>query len=374
MKKKVLFLVHDLGGGGAEKVLVNLVNHMDHQKYEVHLTALFGGGVNEKNLSREVYYRSIWKKSFPGNSRILRRLPAQWLHRVCIKEKFDIEIAYLEDISAKVISGDRSAGVKHICWVHTDLREERIASRGFANPAEARRIFEGFDSVVCVSETVRQDFVKLYPHVKNAVVCYNTLETEKILALKREQIEGITFKRDEINLIAVGKICQLKGFDRLARIVKRLREDGLPVHLYALGVGPDKEEIENFLRENNLQDYYTFLGYQTNPYKYVANCDLFVCASHSEGFSTAATEALIVGTPVCTVEVSGMKEMLGENNEWGVVTENNDEALYQGIRRLVSDSALLAHYKQKACERGKTFSTENTVRAVEELLEGGKRG
>ena len=63
-----------------------------------------------------------------------------------------------------------------------------------------------------------------------------------------------------------------------------------------------------------------------------------------------------------------MKEMLGSNNEWGIVTENNEDALYQGIRRLLDDPALLAHYKEKAAQRGRTFSTENTVRAVEEML------
>lgn len=63
-----------------------------------------------------------------------------------------------------------------------------------------------------------------------------------------------------------------------------------------------------------------------------------------------------------------MKEMLGENNEWGIVTENDEEALYRGIKQLLDDPALLAHYKEKAAQRGKTFSTENTVRAVEEML------
>ena len=63
-----------------------------------------------------------------------------------------------------------------------------------------------------------------------------------------------------------------------------------------------------------------------------------------------------------------MKEMLGENNEWGIVTENNEDALYQGIKRLLDNPALLAQYKVKAAQRGKTFSTDNTVRAVEEML------
>ena len=121
--------------------------------------------------------------------------------------------------------------------------------------------------------------------------------------------------------------------------------------------------MERYIRANDLQEAVTLLGYQTNPYKYVSKCDLFVCASFAEGFSTAATEALIVGTPVCTVE-----EMLGEHDEWGIVTENSEEALYQGIKDLLDHPDKLTHYKEKAIERGKTFSTENTVRAVEDMM------
>ena len=368
-KKKILFLIHDLGGGGAEKVLVNLVNHMDHEKFDVYVTALFGGGVNEKMLNDQIHFRCVWQKPFPANSRILRRMPAEWLHRICVKEECDVKIAYLEDICAKVISGCSSKNTALVCWVHTDLHDKTVASRGFHSFEESQRGFMKFGQIVCVSETVRQSFLSIYPNVQNAVVRYNTLETERILALKDKPMDEAIFRPHEKKLVAVGKICQLKGFDRLARIVKRLREDGLSVHLYALGTGPDQGQIEAYLAGNGLSDYYTFLGYQTNPYKYVSKCDLFVCASHAEGFSTAATEALIVGTPVCTVEVSGMKEMLGEHNEWGVVTENDDEALYQGIKRLMSDPALLTYYREKAKERGKTFSTENTVKAVEALFE-----
>jgi glycosyltransferase involved in cell wall biosynthesis len=147
-----------------------------------------------------------------------------------------------------------------------------------------------------------------------------------------------------------------------------LKNEGYPVHTYILGEGSKKEAISDFLDAEGLRDSFTFLGYQTNPYKFVKRSDIFVCSSHSEGFSTAATEALIVGTPVCTVEVSGMEEMLGEHNEWGIVTDNDEEALYQGIKRLLDAPELLTHYKEKAAERGKTFSTENTVKAVEEML------
>ena len=76
-----------------------------------------------------------------------------------------------------------------------------------------------------------------------------------------------------------------------------------------------------------------------------------------------------MGTPVCTVKVSGMEEMLGRNSEWGLIVENDEEALYRGIRKLLEDPALLAHYRQKAKERGNVFSTEETVRAVEEMIQ-----
>ena len=95
---------------------------------------------------------------------------------------------------------------------------------------------------------------------------------------------------------------------------------------------------------------------------------MFVCASFAEGFSTAATESLIIGIPVCTVEVSGMKEMLGENNEYGLVVENSEEALYQGIKRFFVEPGLLKYYRKQAEIRGKDFSTKKTVQAVETSL------
>lgn len=369
MKKRILFLIHDLGGGGAEKVLINLVNHLNKEKFEVHVISIFGSGVNETLLSKEIHYSYVWKKPFPGNSRLLKLIPAPILHRLCVNTKYDVEIAYLEDICAKIISGGITEKTKRICWVHTDLHDPDVSARGFRTFDESKRAFESFDRIVCVSNTVRQDFIGLYPGVNNAITCYNTLETGKILLLKDEPIQDVDFRAQEIKLIAVGKITKNKGFDRLARIVKRLCEEKYPIHFFALGIGPDQKSIETYLANNGIAARYTFLGYQTNPYKYIAASDLFVCASLAEGFSTAATEALIVGTPVCTVEVSGMKEMLGNNNEWGVVTDNNDESLYSGIKSLLDKPEKLKLYKEKAVERGKMFSTENTVKAAERIIE-----
>ena len=78
--------------------------------------------------------------------------------------------------------------------------------------------------------------------------------------------------------------------------------------------------------------------------------------------------SLILGIPVCTVEVSGMKEMLGENNEYGIVTENSEEGLYRGIKSFLDSQELQKYYKQQAKERGQKFQMDNTVKAVEEMF------
>lgn len=364
---KILFLIHDLGQGGAEKVLVNLVNNMDRSKFDISVTVLFGRGVNEQFLAPDIRFHAVFPKEVPGNSKLMKLLTPKQLHRLCVKEHYDIEVSYLEGPSARVISGCQDKDIKLVSWIHVEQHTIDKLAGSFRSEQEARACYNRFDQTICVSKYVHDDFCQLLDFQKPCRVLYNTVESDKILAGASEAAPELV-DDGKIRIIAVGTLKQSKGYMRLLKIVKRLWDEQYPMHLYILGIGPLQAEMEEYIRRNELQDTVTLLGYQTNPYKYVSKCDLFVCASFAEGFSTAATEALIVGTPVCTVEVSGMKEMLGEKNEWGLVTENSEEGLYQGIKRLLDDPALLAHYKAKAAERGKSFSTKSTVKAVEEML------
>ena len=364
---KILFLIHDLGQGGAEKVLVNLVNNMDRSKFDISVTVLFGGGVNVQFLAPDIHFHAVFPKEVPGNSKLMKLLTPKQLHRLCVKEHFDIEVSYLEGPSARVISGCQDKDTKLVSWIHVEQHTMDKLAGSFRSENEARECYNRFDQTVCVSQYVHDDFCRLLDFQKPCRVLYNTVESDKILAEASEAAPELV-DDGKIRLIAVGTLKQSKGYMRLLNIIKRLRDEQYQMHLYILGIGPLQAEMEEYIRRNELQDTVTLLGYQTNPYKYVSKCDLFVCASFAEGFSTAATEALIVGTPVCTVEVSGMKEMLGEHNEWGVVTENSEDELYLGIKKLLDDPALLAHYKAKAAEHGTSFSTKSTVEAVEEML------
>ena len=363
--KRILFFIHDLGPGGAEKVLVNLVNNMDPEEFDITVMTLVGGGVNEQFLKPHIRYISCFKKLLRGHTHLLKLLTPKQLHKRFIKEKYDIEVSYLEGPSARIISGCHREDTKLVSWVHCSPTKKNVKV-GFRSLKEARKTYEKFHNVICVSSTVERILRQTVPNLKRTQVLFNTNDSRQIIQLSSAPVEG--WATDGVRLVSVGKIIPVKAFDRLIRIHAKLQQEGYQIITSILGVGSQKPEMVELCKKLGVSDSVTFLGYQTNPYKYVANSDLYVCSSLSEGFSTAATEALIVGTPVCTVDVSGMKEMLGENNEYGIVTENDEEALYQGIKRLLDDPMLLMYYKKQAYLRGQEFSTEKTVKAVENML------
>ena len=203
----------------------------------------------------------------------------------------------------------------------------------------------------------------------NIVLCKNYNHALNIIEKSKERVKDIEFDKDAINICSVGKIIEKKGYYRLAQIHKRLINEGFKHNIYIIGIGEDEEKIRKYLKENNLEESYHLIGFRENPYKYVEKCDLFVCSSLREGFSTAVTEALVVGTPVVSTLCSGAQELLGYNNEYGLVVENSEEGIYEGIKNLLEDKELLAYYKEKAIERGSFFSKEKTVKAVENMID-----
>lgn len=366
-KKKILFLIHDLGQGGAEKVLVNLVNNINRNEFDISVTVLFGGGINEQFLKPDIKFKAVWPKMIPGNSKLMKLVSPKQLHKIVVKENYDIEVSYLEGPSARVISGCQNKNTKLISWIHGEQKSLKKVSESFRSKKEAKKCYEKFDQTICVSETVKKDFCKLLNYQRPCCVLYNTVESNKIIEKSKEPVPELESDKF-FKLIAVGSLKTIKGYNRLLHIIFRLKQENKKIRLYVLGIGPQEKELKEYVEKKGLKENIIFLGYQTNPYKYVAKSELFVCSSFAEGFSTAATEALIVGTPVCTVNVSGMKEMLGEDNEYGIVTENSEEALYEGIKNIVDDPKKLKHYKRMAQIRGKIFNTQITTEKVEKLF------
>ena len=365
----VLFLIPTLDRGGAENVLVDLVNHMDQSRFQITVQTLFDQDSQKDRLREGIEYKSFLYHQFHGNSRLMARIPARLLYRFIIRKKYDVVVSYLEGPTTHIISGCPDKTIRRIAWVHVEMKNGRQLRAGFRSMKEASQAYHSFDKVAFVARTVQESFERVSgDSFENARVLYNTIDSEKIREKARANSAGSVFLADEFNIISVGRIIPAKGFDRLAKIQKNLNASGYKTHVYILGTGKDREEIEAYTAENGISDSFSFLGFQENPYPFVAGADLFVCSSRREGFSTAVTEALILGVPVVSTDCSGAHELLGENNEYGIVTEGGVKELYKGIKKVLDTPDLLTYYREKARERGRSFETEKTVASVEKML------
>ena len=371
MKKKVLFLIHDLGGGGAERVLVNLVNHMDQERYDITVQTVFRGGVNAKLLHENITYRCSKAKSIPGSSFVYKFFPARILYKQFIGNKYyDLMIAYRSGIPSKIISGCPDENVGKLTWIHYGDSRHSLYFMPWMLKKSAFKAYSKFDRVVAVAQTAAKSFSE-YTGIQTVEVVYNTNDSERIRQLMDLDINDCVqmYETSITHLVAVGRLMPQKGFDRLISIISDLRKNDYNIDLTIVGEGVERERLEQQVKDLGLDGIVRLPGFTDNPYSYMKHADLLVCSSREEGLSTVITEALIIGTPVVSTDVSGAKEVLGFHNEFGIVTGNSEEQLRQGICKLLDNSQLLAHYKMKAQERGTQFSTAQTVDEAQKLFD-----
>ena len=351
----ILFFIESLSGGGAEKVLRNLVNAMDQTKFCITVQTLYPDDAG-KYLAPGIRYRYCYPAKNRINELRMRAEAAAGLtYPLRIKGDYDIEVAYLECGSTKIMASSTNAKALKLAWVHSDLQN-------WANPddfaAATKKYYARYDLAVCVSENVRKSFEKLYGDTVPAVTVYNTIDDGEILRKSAETLSPDVSKR-KLTIAAVGRLSAPKHFIRALTAHKRMLEDGLDHDLWIVGDGEERSLLEASAK---------LLGFRENPYNLMYAADILVCSSIFEGFSTFVTEGLILGKPIVTTDVSGMHELLGDS-EYGLITANDDEAFYEGVKRMLTEPGLLEHYAEQAKIRGRDFKQEKLAKDTEAFFE-----
>lgn len=360
----ILFFIESLSGGGAEKVLRNLVNAMDQTKFSVTVQTLYPEDA-EKYLAPGIRYKCCYPaRSRFHNLRMRAEAALGLTYPLHIKDGYDIEAAYLECGSTKIMAGSSNQKALKLAWVHSDLRN-------WANPdafaAATKKYYARYDFAVCVSESVCKSFEKLYGDTVQTATIYNTIDDSEILRKSTEALPLDVPKR-KLTIATVGRLSAPKRFIRALSAHKRLLEDGFEHDLWIIGEGEERQKLEAYIQKNALEKSAKLLGFRGNPYNLMRAADLLVCSSIFEGFSTFVTEGLILGRPIVTTDVSGMRELLGEN-EYGLITANDDDAFYEGVKRMLTEPGLLEHYAERAEVRGRDFRCETLVRETETFFE-----
>ena len=360
---KILFFIEKFGGGGAEKVLRDLVNHMDQTKFDITVQSVWPYAEG-KNLTPGVKYKSV----YPVKNKLTEKLyraeaAAKLTYPIRIKDDYDIECAFLESGPTKIIAASTNQKSKKLAWVHCDLSH---AIEDFvAYEAKTRAWYQAYDCVICVSQNAKEAFDNIFHSAFPTVVLHNVVEDSVIRSRAEEKIPVI--KKRRLTMIAVGTMYPPKNYLRLLKTHQRLLEEGLEHDLWILGDGNQRNQVEQYIKENNLKDSVTLFGFQSNPYPFMKAADLVVCSSNYEGFSTVITESTILGKAIVTTDCSGMREILGDS-ECGLITENDDEAFLAGVREMLSNQQLRENYSQHSAERGKCFSMEKLVFQAEDYF------
>lgn len=364
--KSILFLIPSLAVRGAERALVNLVNNLDQKKYQITVQTLFDAGGLRPSLGSNVEYRKGLPWVIRGNVHLLKCFTPSLLYRLIVGKKYDIVVAYLEGTVTRIISGCPYADSKKIAWVHTSFSTPSDFSFCYRNQEEAQRSYSVYDRIVCVSETVKKSILRWVN--RPVSVIGNVLESDHIHILAKDVPEEV-FSSTSPNVLFVGTIEQNKGLDRLLSVHKRLLEEDLKHNIYIIGEGPLVGWLKSRIRSNGLSDTMHYLGFQPNPYQYMQRADLYVCASYREGLSYTIIEAMLLGKPVVSTACGGPQELLGENSEYGLLTPNTEQGLYDGIRMMLIDPALMLHYSARSKERAGQFSHTNVLALHDKLFE-----
>ena len=361
---KILFFIENLTGGGAEKVLCNLVNAMDQSKFDITVQTLWKADP-ANHLKPGIRYRYC----YTSNGRISQlrsRLEAALglTYRLHIRDNYDIEVAYLEFGSTKILSHSTNRKAKKIAWVHSDL--ERKLNGNEKTRKKLAQQYSGYDKIVCVSNTARDSFVRLFGRKDDAVVLHNTIDDAEIRRKANLVPTDFPAKR-RLTVAAVGRLSPEKRYDMLLDVHKGLLDEGFAHDLWIIGEGSQRSKLEAYIKENTLSDSVALFGFQANPYPYMDVADLLVCSSRYEGLSTFVTEGLILGKPIVTTECSGMRELLGDS-QYGLITENTEAALLAGVRQLLADDSARSRYAALAEKRGLDFSSRTITVKTEQFF------
>lgn len=385
MKKKVLFVIDSLGCGGAEKSLVSLLPLLNRDKYEIHLWMLHRGEEFEAFLPEHIIIESepvygllerikmrMASLRYSLTYRIMQLLGLHehgaetlWKCVGCAfkvpEENYDVTIAYQQGIPTYLVATKINAH-KKIAWINAD-----IFSVGY-NPGFNAKYYTKFDVIVPVSEKLEEILKSHYSQFSNKYHCvYDVLNPDIIKKQASEVLDDQFFSGNTTTIVTTGRLALPKNHELAVKTAKLLRDRGIDYKWLFIGEGSERSKIENLISEYELQYNVILLGMKTNPYPYMARCDVYVQTSSFEGFGLTIAEAKILGKPVVSTNFDVVHDQL-KHGENGLIAEMTPESVAENIIRLLEDDDLRNHIVANVKkEENTTYISE--VEKVEGLLD-----
>ncbi len=363
---RILFVLSDLQGGGAERTVLDLLRNFDSSKYACTLFLLSREGTYWQEVPRGIQVVSVGTKG-----RLRYRLPTVMAKLLpqAIKARVIVGALELEPTYLAFTAG-RLARRPVIGWVHTTM-DQHLQHVPAWHEAPVRRVYPRLQHVVFPSQGSAEALTRLVGLRRERTrVVPNVIDHSRIARAASEPVPDWAspiFRRPVV--LGMGRLQDQKGFDLLITAHARLIARGLDHNLLILGDGPRRGALAALASALRVERSVFLPGFIANPYPLLRAAKAFALSSRYEGLPMAILEALVLGTPIVAANCpSGPAEILG-GQECGLLVPPEDaQALSEAVGTLLADETLRRSLSEKGLRRARAFFPDRVIPSWDLLL------
>ncbi|MCP9883368.1 glycosyltransferase [Cyanobium sp. Alchichica 3B3-8F6] len=358
-KKKVLLLVPTLGAGGSERVIINIANSLDQTKFSVVICVL----TDVDSTFSSLISPHVQLIVLPF-ARI--RYSVLKIVKLCYSIRPDCILSTLGHLNLLMTM------LKAFLPQDTRLiiRESSILSsmiNGGLGSMALRLVYSYFyrkaDFIICQSFYMMNDLSRVFRIPRSLLnVVYNPVDIYRIRLLSTLNESLPKRLPGRFRIVAAGRLSREKGFDLLVHAFSMIEIQN--VELFILGTGVDEPRLKSLISRLGLGSRVNLVGFQSNPFSWFKDADLFVLSSHFEGFPNVVLEALCCATPVvASPAIGGLAEICELTNGCYLAESMSSADLAQSIQLALSNNT--PRVPQDAVD---LFSLETIIPAYERIL------
>lgn len=382
MMKKLLFINGHLNTGGVEKSLLDVLTHLDYDRYDVDLLLLEELGDYAAELPQQVHVNLRCLKNtygpFPGSLLrcvrqrdwfcfrmrlifLLMKLFGQKRIRLARKlltgnQHYDCVIGFRPGICTQIAAFAVHADKRIAWWHHGEINVEHVS---YLETADA------CDQIAVVSEACRTMLADAFPSLANRLTIVPNMLDVDAVRRKAEAFQPYG-KETRLHIITLCRLSPEKHIENAIFAAAKLKEAGIPFQWHMIGSGIMENDLRNTAKSAGVADVFLFEGNQPNPYPFLKNASLFVHPSYVESQGLVVLEAMALGIPCVVTKSLGPCEFI-EDGVNGILTEQSPESLAEKVLEMLTNRELYEQIKSNTC-CPEQFSPGSVMQKMDRLL------
>ena len=280
------------------------------------------------------------------------------IKKICQNRKIDLVQTHTsKSHTVAVISGLIGMNVPQIMTRRVDFPvKDNWFSRFKYNYSKIVRI-------ICISDTILKITEKDIHDKSKLVSIHSGVDMDRFKDFKNSNWLRENYGKDKsVHIVGnTSAISDQKDYYTFVNVAKRILSDRQDVHFFIVGDGPDKKEIEDYVKSEGLSDHITLTGFKKNIKEILPSFEIFLFTSKTEGLGTSVLDAMAAGVPIVTTSAGGVSEMIEHEKNGLMYPVKDEKGLTDGVLKLIKDPMLAKKLSMEAEKTVQNFSKEKTA-------------